>query len=90
MPPPRLELRPLWLEPGAFQEKPKCWCSKVTLHKKRNNLPSLTNKKTDLIFTDALSIKVAFQQVVKDNDNRTFLVAFALPKKTLLSFDAIN
>ena len=29
-----------------------------------------------LIFTDTLSVKVTFQQAVKNNDNWTFLIAF--------------
>ena len=38
---------------------------------------------------DTLSVKVTFQQAVKDNDNWTFLIPFALPKETLAFFDAI-
>ena len=43
----------------------------------------------DLIFTDTLSVKVTFQQAVTDNDNWTFLIAFALLKKALAFFDAM-
>ena len=60
-------------------------------HTTRNyvNSITLTNKKTDLIFTDTLSVKVTFQQAVNDNANWTFLITFALPKKTFVFFNAI-
>ena len=43
----------------------------------------------DLTFTDTLSVKGAFQQAVEDNDDWTFLIAFALLKKALAFFDVI-
>ena len=43
----------------------------------------------DLTFTDTLSVKVTFQQALKDNDDCTFLIAFALLKKALAFFDVI-
>ena len=43
----------------------------------------------DLTFTDTLSVKGAFQQAVEDNDDWTFLIAFALLKKALTFFDVI-
>ena len=63
---------------------------------KRNYINSITyqvlisaNKNKDLIFTDILSAKVKFQQIVKDNNNWTFLIAFAFLKKSLVFFGAI-
>ena len=87
----RLKLSSLWLKPGALKKKLKCWYRKIVLHESLNSITCqvlIFDSKKHGLDTDTLLIKVTFQQAVQNNDNLTFLIAFAFPKDTLVSLGA--